>query len=403
MDKPRELHPVVAELRDLIENDSRVYLLASGMYQDIPINHSGPRDPPVVRNYKQMLQVMNHLITSAPSWNGHESEVGLIGLPMRALLDWPMGTFYGFDFFLDPRVNAVLKKILNVWGTYLKSPLSAYVLDNSTLGWFGPTGSQALTSTANVDGSTYSFEELFICDPTRKNHGFASWDDFFTRRFHDEKRPVVAPENDSIISNVCESLPYAIAHNVKRRDEFWVKGQPYSIQDMLAHDELSEQFVGGTVYQAFLNYLSYHRWHAPVSGKIVKIAKIDGTYFSYSPFEILDHYGSLPRGSRRAQGYLSVVAARAVIYIMADNPDIGLVAVVQVGMSEISSCEITVREGQTVKKGEEIGMFHFGGSTWCLLFRKGVKVIGLPQPGERTENVPVRSRLATVLERSLID
>lgn len=36
-----------------------------------------------------------------------------------------------------------------------------------------------------------------------------------------------------------------------------------------------------------------------------------------------------------------------------------------------------------------------GGSSHCLLFRKGVKLDGFPQPG-RQENVPVRSHLATV-------
>jgi hypothetical protein len=36
-------------------------------------------------------------------------------------------------------------------------------------------------------------------------------------------------------------------------------------------------------------------------------------------------------------------------------------------------------------------MFHFGGSTHCVLFRKGVKVSGFPEPSDH--NVPVRSRL----------
>ena len=397
---PKELHPAVAELRDLIENDSRIYLLASGMYQDIPDNYSDPSGQPVIRSYTQMLQVMNHLITVAPVWNEHENEVGLVGLPMHALVDWPMGTFHGFGFFLDPQVNAILKKILNVWGDFLRSPASADVLNSSASGWFSPMASQTLTATANVDGSTYSFEELFVCDPASKNHGFASWDAFFTRRFHEDKRPVVAPKNDSIIANVCESLPFAVAYDVKQRDEFWVKGQPYSVQDMLGRNELSKRFVGGTIYQAYLSSLSYHRWHAPVSGKVLKTVKIDGTYYSEPLFEIQNNYGALPRAPRYAQGYLSVLAARAVIYIQADNPDIGLVALVEVGMSDVSSCEIGVVEGQVIKKGEEIGMFHFGGSTWCLLFEKGVKVSGFPQPGERTDNVPVRSQLAVVEARS---
>ena len=39
-------------------------------------------------------------------------------------------------------------------------------------------------------------------------------------------------------------------------------------------------------------------------------------------------------------------------------------------------------------------MFHFGGSTHCVLFRKGVDVYGFPDQGPH--NVPVRSELCRV-------
>lgn len=39
-------------------------------------------------------------------------------------------------------------------------------------------------------------------------------------------------------------------------------------------------------------------------------------------------------------------------------------------------------------------MFHFGGSTHCVLFRKGVKVSGFPEASDH--NVPIRSKLCTV-------
>ena len=34
-------------------------------------------------------------------------------LPINALLDWPMGTPSGHTMFLDPDINAMLKKVLN--------------------------------------------------------------------------------------------------------------------------------------------------------------------------------------------------------------------------------------------------------------------------------------------------
>lgn len=201
-----------------------------------------------------------------------------------------------------------------------------------------------------------------------------------------------------MINNCCESKTFAVQHNVKLRDHFWIKGQPYSVLDMLAHDPLAESFAGGTVYQAFLSALSYHRWHAPVSGTIKKCFVQDGTYFSEPLFEGLGDPSVQEidaGGISVGQGYLAHLATRAVIFIEADNPAIGLMAFIGIGMDEVSTCDITVKEGQHVKKGEQTGMFHFGGSSHCLLFRKHVKVEGFPKPGA-DHNVPVRSKLATV-------
>lgn len=245
-----------------------------------------------------------------------------------------------------------------------------------------------------------TFEQMYICDPSKPKYGYTSWDDFFTRQVHDDARPVASPEDDNVIANACESRPFAVAHDVKLRDKFWIKGQPYSIKDMLANDPLSDQFASGTVYQAFLSALSYHRWHSPVSGTIKKAYVVDGTYFSEPLYDGGDINGAdeqteIKQGISAVQAYLSALAARAIILIEADNPDIGLMAFIGIGMDEVSTCEITVKEGQHVKKGEQTGMFHFGGSTHCLLFRKGVKVEDFPVPG-RKDNVPVRSQVAVV-------
>ena len=125
-----------------------------------------------------------------------------------------------------------------------------------------------------------SFEKDFICSPGTPYYGFSSWDDFFTRQFREGRRPVANPDDDGVIANACESAPYKIARNVKLTDKFWIKAQPYSLQHMMAMDPLTEEFKGATVYQAFLSALSYHRWHSPVSGKIVKTRLIDGSYYA---------------------------------------------------------------------------------------------------------------------------
>jgi phosphatidylserine decarboxylase len=285
---------------------------------------------------------------------------------------------------LNHRVNAALKEVLNAWGRFLSSSASTYVLNESSTGWFGVSALKAMPN----------FDLHFKCEPSQPHRGFKSWDDFFTREFRPEVRPVALPGDDAVIVNACESAPYRIARHVKAHDLFWIKSQPYSILHMLANDRLAPLFVGGTVYQAYLSPLSYHRWHSPVSGTVSKAYVKEGTYYSEAPSEGFD-----PAGPNDSQGYITAVATRALIFIEADNADIGLMCVLAVGMAEVSTCQLTVYEGQHVMKGDQIGMFHFGGSTHCLIFRPGVALEfdhHGQTPGLHSKNIPVNSRIATV-------
>ncbi|KAI2620978.1 Phophatidylserine decarboxylase-domain-containing protein [Hypomontagnella submonticulosa] len=408
----KELIPVLQEFKGLIEGNSRIYMYFNQMWEEIPLKKPYYKDPTgtkrQIRDYRHMLSVLNHIFTQAPQWTDAAFGVGMVGVPMVGIFDYVMATPSGHAAFLDPEVNRMMKKILNEWGKFLKSPKSAEVLASHKQGWFSEHGIKDLMEVANAPLKTsHRFEDMYICDPSAKHYGYTSWDDFFTRQLRDPVRPVASPENDDVIANACESKVYNVARHAKLRDRFWIKSQPYSVLDMLGQDPLAAQFDGATVYQAFLSALSYHRWHAPVSGRVVRAFVQDGTYFSEPLFE--GPAGGYVEGERSsstagdidtrgisvAQGYLTALATRAVIFIQADNPAIGLMAFVGVGMDEVSTCEITVGVGQHVQKGEQLGMFHFGGSSHCLLFRAGVPVDGFPSPG-RQENVPVRSQVAVI-------
>ena len=132
-----------------------------------------------------------------------------------------------------------------------------------------------------------------------------------------------------------------------------------------------------------------------MSGIIYKTELVDGSYYS-AIHNIQDDHASL----RMSQGYLAQVAARGIIYIQSDNPAIGLMCFVSIGMSEVSSNEITVAERKRVKKGDQLGMFHYGGSTHLLIFRPGVNIefdTRGQTPGLDTINIPVKSKIATIL------
>ena len=248
------------------------------------------------------------------------------------------------------------------------------------------------------------FAEDFVCDPSAPHYGFTSWDDFFVRVFREGRRPI-AMGND-VIANACESLPFDLQLNVQVMDEFWIKEQKYSLRHMFEDDPLTEQFIGGTIYQAYLSALSYHRWHSPIDGKVVKAYNIPGTYYSAT---LAHPQGEDVAALYKSQGYLCQVSSRSLMFIQADNPDIGLMCFVAVGMAEVSTCEIQAElipsetnPEPVVKKGDDIGMFHFGGSTYCLVFRPGVnlkfdqRALDAFVTGNQ-ECIHVNARLATVM------
>ena len=330
-----------------------------------------------IRDVDHLLVMMDGVLDLAPEY-GEEN----VTLPMGAVLDWTMGTPAGFAAYRDSRINGALKAILRAWCEFLDSPESLYVLNDGPKGW----KSQKAIADVGI--------EQFRHDPADEHWGFTSWNDFFARHLAEGARPVASPEDDSIIVSACESTPYGLRYDVNLRDRFWLKGQPYSLRDMLDNDPEVEDFAGGTVYQAFLSAVDYHRWHSPVAGTIVRAHVVDGTYYSEA-----DSVGENATESPNSQSYLAHVATRAIIMIRADNPAIGLLAFVAVGMSDVSSCVIDVAPGQHVDKGQETGYFQFGGSTHCLVFRPGViaevSLTAVPQPGDaRAMTVHVNSRIA---------
>lgn len=391
----KKLLPPVQALKELIESNRYIWNLFQMMFDEIPQKDvDTPAGTPQVRDYHELLLVLNRLIQRAPEFN----TTGLVDTPINAVLDYPMGTRAGYVLFNDPRVNAKMKNILDYWGRYLQSEESSYVLNTSDKGWLSPYALNEMAKEAGGD----NFVDLFAVHSTdvKQKLGYTSWDDFFTRKFKPGIRPVASPDDDDVIANACESAPFRMAHDVPLKAKFWIKGQPYSLIDLLHNDPWTSKFEGGTLYQAFLSALSYHRWNSPVSGKIVKAYNLDGTYYG----EALAQGFENPNGpdkvaANNSQAFLTSTATRAVIFIQADNPKIGLMCFVAVGMGDVSNNEITVRIGQHVNKGDQLGMFHFGGSTHVLLFRPEVKLdfdMHGQTPGLDTTNIKVREAIARV-------
>lgn len=367
----------------------------------------------------KMLDCFNILLSEPPRFSANS----VVALPFTLLLELPMATRAGCAGFLDKDINWHLGNVLNVWGTYLKAKgkgSNKYIVNDleNEDSWLGRKAREMMQTR---DPKNRPFEQLYVRPkPDDKDHfGFESWDMFFTRDFLNikETRPVSSP-GDETITNGCESAPYAIKQRIGAQEKFWVKGTPYSLKHMLQDAKKAEEYAGGTVYQAYLSPVTYHHWHSPTNGKITKIQLIPGSYFAISPSYGFPEADATPNAL--PQSYLACVATRAVIYIT--NPTWGEMIMIPIGMVEVSSIAfspaklsqmeaepIRLPDGTTVpasdilnddgtfkvqekiryqtvtwkpksgdgvpvSKGDKLGMFHFGGSTHCLVFSPKVEL-----------------------------
>ncbi|KAL4770919.1 putative phosphatidylserine decarboxylase [Aspergillus nidulans var. acristatus] len=416
-----ETHPV-EKFRQEIEKDSTLYMLARSMFDEIPEKPPYDRDPTTlkkqVRNYKTMLYLFCTLLTQVPEYfldKNPDAPSGLIGFPFNIIVDWPMGTPSGRQFFLHPTVNNCLKRILDKWNKFLQDSNGTGSKNGNELlreaGWNSEGAIKQLVNKANeaTTDPRERFEEIYeTYDGGNQNnfYNYPCWDDFFTRRFKDGVRPV---DQVAVVVNACESKPLSFDSDVSGRTAFWLKGMPYSLYDMLgattnpAIGDYVDDFIGGVVYQAFLSADSYHCWNAPVTGEVVYQSVIPGTYFAET---VASGFGGSsgpdPAGPDLSQRYITHIAARGVLIINTNvegGAYIGYVAFVPVGMSEVSTCEWWIKKGDMIEKGQIIGSFHGGGSTHCLIFdRKHAKKLEFNPKAEYPEiakaNLAVNSGLA---------
>ena len=123
----------------------------------------------------------------------------------------------------------------------------------------------------------------------------------------------------------------------------------------------------GIYTHSFLNVEDYHRYHVPVSGEIKEVRKIEGRVY----VSVI----------READGSLETIDGDTYQYnqesglIVIDSPDVGLVAVLPIGMQVVSSVNLTPEIGAKLQKGDEFGFFMCGGSDIVMLFQNKKVVI----------------------------
>ncbi|KAJ6518017.1 phosphatidylserine decarboxylase-domain-containing protein [Mycena vitilis] len=188
---------------------------------------------------------------------------------------------------------------------------------------------------------------------------FKTFNQFFYRKLKASARPIEQPDNPYRLVSAADCRFMAF-ESVSEATKLWIKGREFTVARLLgdAYKHEAERYTGGALAIFRLAPQDYHRFHSPVDGTIGNMTYIAGEYYTVNPQAIrtaLDVYGE---------------NARKIVPI--DSPQFGRVMAVCVGAMMVGSIETTVKEGETVKRGQEFGYFAFGGSTIVLLFEKDV-------------------------------
>ena len=181
---------------------------------------------------------------------------------------------------------------------------------------------------------------------------YTSFNDFFTRKIKKGRRVIDRSEN----ALVCPSDGKVTAYEIAKSDMFVIKNSVYTAASLLRDRKLADRFAGGTAVIIRLTPDDYHRYIYPCDGIKSHDRVIKGALNTVRP--IMNEFAPVFKENTRR-------------YCMIRSERFGDIIQMEVGammVGKITNHEPCVAH---VKKGEEKGMFEFGGSTIVLLLEPG--------------------------------
>ena len=129
---------------------------------------------------------------------------------------------------------------------------------------------------------------------------------------------------------------------------------------------------------SFLGPSDYHRQHTPVSGRVLESRDIMGVVYLEVTAVPDPATGRNRLDGKRVDkfdapdtpGY-EFMQNRGLVVM---ESSIGLVAILPMGMGQVSSVVMTAESGRVLRKGEEISYFQFGGSDIVMVFEAASNV-----------------------------
>ncbi len=222
--------------------------------------------------------------------------------------------------------------------------------------------------TKESEKSLYDTPYYNMNEYVRPHGGWHSFNQVFARHFKPGYRPIAAVTDQTVIVMPADST-FGGQWEIRKDSHVTLKKINWKISELLEGSPYKDRFDNGMFMHSYLGPTDYHRQHAPVGGRVLEARVIQGQV--YLEVEAVEenpgvHNINLKRSydSLDTPGYQ--FAQTRGLFVL-DTP-IGLFAVLPIGMCQVSSVILTAEVGVTVRKGEELSYFQFGGSDIIVLF-----------------------------------
>ncbi|MDO5322559.1 MAG: phosphatidylserine decarboxylase [Clostridia bacterium] len=180
---------------------------------------------------------------------------------------------------------------------------------------------------------------------------FRCFNDCFSRRIRPELRPVDASP-DALVAP-CDGL--LSVYPIHSGTVIPAKQSLYTINDLLGGDPMAARFEGGAclVFRLCVNH--YHRYCYPDGGRLLRNGFIPGELHTVRPIA-LEQMAVFVRNCRE--------------YALFETDHLGTVAQIEVGAMLVGKIA-NHPAPERFERGDEKGMFLYGGSTVILLIEPG--------------------------------
>lgn len=357
-------HPVIVELVNLIKtnhwNEAFEKAIVKANNKNVPLLGK-------VKNLEQYLHWINDFLYWVPTENSSGNNV-----------NDHLSAFY---FIADQEpLFSMQNKVVPFDEACLLTPFSEWLVKYANaMGEFLDTPDSL---TAESEQSFYDTPCYNMHEYSKPHGGWRSFNQIFARHFKPGFRPIAAITDQSIIVMPADST-FAGQWEIRQDSNVTVKNLNWKVSELMEGSPYKDRFTNGLFMHSYLSPVDYHRQHAPVGGRVLEARVIHGqvyqeVYAVESEVTPGKHHLKLKRTyeSPDNTGY-QFAQSRGLIVL--ETP-IGLVAILPIGMSQVSSVIVTAEVGVTVRKGEELSYFQFGGSDIIVLFENASNVSFTAQP-----------------------